>query len=142
MKTSTKVFYWLPRIVAILAILFISLFALDSFDPELTPGKQLLGFAIHMIPSFILLIILIIAWKWEIIGGIIYILIGVGLSPFIFIKNFRMNDSVWMSISVILGITVPFIVVGILFIVSYYKRKKELKNNLSDFEKTTLNSNQ
>jgi cytochrome bd-type quinol oxidase subunit 1 len=142
MKTSTKVYFWLPRIVAILAILFISLFALDSFNTELTPGKQLLGFAMHLIPSIILLIILIVAWKWEIIGGIIFILIGVGLSPYVFSKNFLMNNSVWMSVIVIIGITIPFIVVGILFIISYFKRKKELKNAKTDSEKTTLNSNQ
>jgi hypothetical protein len=136
MKTSTKVFFWLPRIVAILAILFISLFAMDSFSPDLTPGKQLLGFAIHLIPSIILLIILVVAWKWEIIGGIIFIVIGAGLSPFIFSKNFQVNHSVWMSIIVILGITIPLIVVGILFIISYFKRKKELQEN------TTLNNNQ
>ena len=140
MKTTTKVYYWLPRIVAILVILFISLFAMDSFSPDLTPGKQLLGFAIHLIPSIILLILLIVAWKWEVIGGIIFIVIGAGLSPFIFSKNFQMNHSVWMSIIVILGITIPLIAVGILFIISYFKRKKERKSDVTDKENTTLNN--
>jgi len=33
MKTTTKILYWSPRILCILAILFISIFALDAFEP-------------------------------------------------------------------------------------------------------------
>jgi len=63
MRASFGFCYWLPRILCILAILFISLFALDSFDPELSLYKQLSGFLMHMIPSFILVALLIVAWK-------------------------------------------------------------------------------
>ena len=80
----------------------------------------------HLIPSFGLIILLIVAWKWELIGGIIFALIGLGFSPFIFIHNYRMNQSVWMSLSVILMITVPFIIVGILFILSHRMKNKNV----------------
>jgi len=65
MKTSIKILHWTPRIICILAILFISMFAIDSFAPDLTIWQQLGGFLIHLIPSFILIAILIIAWKWK-----------------------------------------------------------------------------
>jgi len=118
-----KIYYWLPRVICILAILFVSLFALDAFEPGLTIWEQLGAFLIHLIPSFVLLALLIVAWKWEYIGGVIFVIIGLGLSPFIFIKNYNMNHSVWMSSLVILTITIPFAIVGALFIVSYFKKK-------------------
>jgi hypothetical protein len=132
MKTSEKILHWAPRIICILAILFISMFAADSFAPGLTIWQQLGAFFMHLIPSFILLIILIISWKKELFGGIFFTAIGLILSPFIFMLNYRMNHSVLMSLSIILVITFPFIVVGVLFLLNYLikrKKKKALLNN-------------
>jgi hypothetical protein len=126
MKKSIKVFHWLPRIICILAILFVSLFAADAFAPELTIWQQIGAFLIHLIPSFILVALLVVAWKWEYIGGIIFIVIGLGFSPIIFIHNYKMNHSVWMSLGIILAITIPFVIVGVLFIVSHFREKKNL----------------
>ena len=127
MKTSIKVFHWLPRIICILAILFISMFAADAFAPELTIWQQLGGFLIHLIPSFILIAILIVAWKWELIGGIILVVIGLVMSPLVFMLNYnRIHFSVGQSLVIILAITFPFIVVGILFIISHSLKKKNL----------------
>ena len=114
----------LPRVLSILAIGFVSLFALDSFEHG-TIGEQILAFLMHIIPSFVLIIILVIAWKWELIGGIMYILLGLALSPFIYSHNYRMNHSVWMSLEVIALITFPFILAGILFLLSYFRSKKQ-----------------
>jgi uncharacterized membrane protein YozB (DUF420 family) len=69
-----------------------------------------------MIPSFILIAILVIAWKREITGGIIFVTLGLILSPLVFIHNYRMNDSIGMSLLIIAVITIPLIVVGLLFI--------------------------
>ena len=127
MKTTARLFYWLPRVLCILAILFISLFALDSFSPELTIWQQLGAFFIHLIPSFILLAFLLVAWKWELIGGIIFMVIGLGFSPLIFIHNYKMNHSVGMSLGIITAITIPFVVVGLLFLISNRLKKKNLQ---------------
>ena len=118
-----KLFQWVHRIICILSILLISVFALDAFDPGHTIKQQLINFSIHLVPSFILLIFLFVAWKWEYIGGIIFIIIGLGLSPFIFIMNYKMNHSIWMSIGNIMLITFPFVVIGILFLISHYFKK-------------------
>jgi hypothetical protein len=124
MKKSIKVFHWLPRIICLLAILFVSLFAADAFAPELTIWQQLGAFIIHLIPSFILLAFLIVAWKWEYVGGLIFLIIGAVLSPIVFMHNYNMNHSVWMSLGIILSITIPFVIVGALFLVSYFLKKK------------------
>ena len=123
MKKSIRIFHWLPRILCILAILFISLFAADSFRPEITIWQQLTGFFMHLIPSFILTALLVVAWKWEFIGGIIFMVIGLAFSPYIFIHNYNMNHSVGMTLGIVMLITFPFVVVGILFIISHYKKK-------------------
>ena len=129
MKTSIKILHWAPRIICILAILFISMFAADSFAPELTFWQQIGGFLIHLIPSFVLLGFLIVSWKWEFIGGILFTVIGLGLSPFIFQHNYNMNHSVGMSLSIILAITFPFIIVGILFMLSSSMKKGPSENS-------------
>lgn len=126
METKVRIFHWLPRIICIISILFISIFALDSFSGELTIWRQLGDFIMHLIPSFILLAILIIAWKREYIGGILFTLIGVMLSPYVFVLNYNRNHSVSMSLGIVLMITFPLIVVGILFIVSHFIKKKYL----------------
>ena len=65
MKTSTKVLHWTPRIICILAILFISLFSFDSFSSERNFWQNATAFLMHNIPSFVLLAVLIVAWKWK-----------------------------------------------------------------------------
>ncbi len=119
-----KLVRWTPRVLCILAILFVSLFALDSFDPKLTIGEQILGFLIHLIPSFILAIFLAVAWKWELIGGIILATLALGLAPSIYLGNYNNNHSVWMSLGVILMINLPFVLAGGLFILSHFLHGK------------------
>lgn len=126
MKKKNVILYWTPRILCILAILFISMFALDSFSPNLTIWQQIGAFLIHLIPSFILLAFLLIAWKWEFIGGILFTVIGLAATPFIYIHNYRMNHSVWMSLMVILFITIPFVIVGVLFIIGHFKNRNQI----------------
>ena len=122
MKTI-KILHWTPRILCIAAILFISMFALDAFTPGMPFLKQVAAFIMHLIPSFILLALLIVDWKWELAGGLIFAVIGLVFIPFIYMHNFRMNHSVWMSLGIIMMINLPFIIVGALFIASHFKKR-------------------
>jgi hypothetical protein len=124
MKTSIKIIHWTPRILCILAILFVSMFALDSFDPKYTVLQQLEAFFMHLIPTYILILFLVVAWKWELVGGLILMAFALGFSPSIYFHNFQMNHSFWESLSVILMINFPFILIGALFILSHYLKKK------------------
>ncbi len=127
MKTSAKILQWTPRILCILAILFISLFALDSFSSERTFWQNTGAFLMHLIPSFVLLAILIVAWKWENIGGIILIIVGVVLCVFIFNLNYNQRHfTLWQSIRNVSMLCLPFVLAGILFIISHSAKKKEL----------------
>ena len=127
MKTSTKILQWTPRILCILAILFISLFALDSFSSERTFWQNTGAFLMHLIPSFVLLAILIVAWKWENIGGIMLIIVGVVLCVFIFNLNYNQRHfTLVQSIINVSMLCLPFVLAGILFILSHSAKKKEL----------------
>jgi hypothetical protein len=69
--------FWGPRGLTILFILFLALFALDVFDEGYTFPETLVALFMHLIPNMILAIILVLAWRWEWIGAVIFT--GVGL---------------------------------------------------------------
>ncbi|HSN49342.1 MAG TPA: hypothetical protein VLR29_11320 [Flavobacterium sp.] len=126
MKTSIKIIHWTPRILCILSILFVSMFAADSFESENTIGQNLASLFMHLLPSIILTVLLIVAWKWEFIGGVIFIVLGIGMSPFIFMLNYNRNHfSIAQSLGIILMINFPFIFVGILFVINHYLKKRK-----------------
>ncbi len=132
MENSIKLYHWLPRIICILAILFVSMFALDSFAPELTLWQQIGGFLIHLIPTYILIAVLLIAWKWEYVGGILFTILGIAFCIAVFIlNNHRNHNTIWQSFGIALMIAFPFVIVGVLFIVSHNKKKQNNKKEES-----------
>jgi hypothetical protein len=124
MKNKITLFHWIPRVLCILAILTISSLALDSFGPGQNFGRQVGAFFMQMIPSFVLVILLVIAWKWEYLGGFIIMVLAILMTPIVFIMNYRHNHSVAMSLGIICVITLPFIITGILFIISHKMKEK------------------
>lgn len=104
---SSKFFYWLPRILTILSLAFMFMFSLDSFGGNESVARKMLGFFIQNIPVLILAIILIVAWKRELAGGILFILAT--LCAAVYFHSFTGNPG---SIVVI----APFFLEGLLFI--------------------------
>lgn len=102
-----SVLIWSARILAILAIIFLLMFSLDAFSGSETFGRKLWGFIVHSIPALILLCGLIVAWKYEIAGGAIFIIAAIGLG--IFWDSFKSNSGSLILIA-------PFFVTGLLFI--------------------------
>lgn len=94
---SKQLLYWTPRVLSILFIAFLSLFALDVFDGKHSLWQMMLGFIMHQIPVFVLIGALILAWRWEWIGaalygiaGLLYVLWGVPHSLPIDVRLIRM----------------------------------------------------
>lgn len=114
----SKTLYWTPRILAMCAILFISMFALDIFGNGYTFLETIVGLFMHLIPSFILTIILIIAWKYELVGGILFL-----IPPLFYMCMTAMNVNILLAISWSLIIAGPFLVIGILFIIIGMKKR-------------------
>jgi hypothetical protein len=60
-----------------LYIAFLSMFALDVFREEHGFWRILAALSIHLIPSFVLIVGLILAWRWEWISAALYGAAGV-----------------------------------------------------------------
>jgi len=69
---SKRFLFWTPRVLSILFITFVSLFAMDVFDEHLGLWRTVVALAMHLIPSFVLVVGLILAWRWEWVGTALY----------------------------------------------------------------------
>jgi len=105
----SKALFLIPRVLSILYIFFLGLFALDVFDGESTLLQQIGGFLIHLMPNFLLLGVLAIAWKKERMGGILFLLISL-------LSWFYVNNVFWVKM-LLFG---PIGLIGILLLVDYY----------------------
>lgn len=129
MKTSHKILHWAPRFICILAILFISMFSLDAFGNDKSLGEQLIDLLMHLLPSFVFIALLVLAWYKEFVGGIIFVFLGIVFSVFVFLINFNRNQFPLInSLLITLVIGFPFVLVGILFLLNHSVKKKIKKN--------------
>jgi hypothetical protein len=121
--------YWTPRILSIIFICFLVLFSSDVISPELSFWQIVVGLFMHNIPALILLIVLLISWKHEIVGGIVFILAGT-LYIAIMLMNALKNQFEWYALSYSLIIAGPAFLIGILFFVNWNKRRNSHKDVL------------
>ena len=125
MKPYQKILRWTPRVLCIIAILFVSMFSFDAISPERTFWQNIGSLIMHLLPSFIMIAFLVVAWYWELTGGILIALVGLVATPFIYNLNLQRTGSVGTTLGVVLMITVPFIIIGALFIISYFLNRKQ-----------------
>ena len=117
-----KFLYWSPRILSIMFICFLVLFSLDIFDMELNFWGTIVGLFMHNIPVFILAIVLWISWKREIVGGIVFTLAGLFYGVMMSLEMLKDSPKGGM-ISAIFAIAVPALIIGVLFIINWLKKK-------------------
>jgi len=72
-KLSKKVLYWTPRILGIAFAAFVTLFALDVFSEGRGLWDAIVALLMHLIPTAVIVIALIIGWKRELLGAILFI---------------------------------------------------------------------
>jgi hypothetical protein len=100
---------WAPRVLGIALTLFIAMFALDSFGEGKSIWRALGDFAIHLIPAFVMLAVVVASWRRPWIGGLVFIVLAVLYAM-----------SVPSRPDWILVISGPLIVVGFLFLWSWW----------------------
>jgi len=115
--TVEKVLFWSPRVLGILIAIFVSLFALDVFGEGYSFWETIAALAMHLIPTLVILIVLGIAWRWEWIGGFLFVVLGV-----LYITLFWEPS----NLPAYLLISGPLFLVGILFLLDGYYRSANL----------------
>jgi lysylphosphatidylglycerol synthetase-like protein (DUF2156 family) len=68
--SSKRLLFWAPRGICIAFAIFLSMFALDVFGEGYGFWKTLLALLIHLVPVYIVLAVLAIAWRWEWVGAV------------------------------------------------------------------------
>lgn len=106
--TSARLLLWGPRVLGILVCVFLSLFALDAFNEGKTFSEALPAFAIHIAPALVLLAIVAASWRWEWLGGVVFVALAVAY------MTIARNHLDW-----ILVISGPLLAVGTLFLWSW-----------------------
>jgi hypothetical protein len=76
-----KFVYLTPRIAGLLVALFTGLFALDVFSEEGSIWMQIGAFLIHAAPSIIMILVLVLAWRYAWIGALFF-----GLAALFFLR--------------------------------------------------------
>ncbi len=118
-KPISRFVYWTPRVLSIIFIVFLALMSLDVFSLGLGFWQTVVGLFIHNIPALILLAVLLVSWRYEIVGGIVFILAGL-----LYIILLMMNPFEWYMLFWALQIAGPAFLIGILFLVNWMKKKR------------------
>ena len=113
-QPANRLLLWTPRVLAILFAAFISIFALDVFGAGYTFWETIVALTMHMVPTAVVLLALVIGWRWQWIGGILFLALGL-----VYILVFREGD--WIAYLLISG---PLFLVGALFLISAWVQKR------------------
>ena len=113
--TGKGVFFWAPRLLTILFALYLSVFALDVFAEAKGFVQTLTDLVLHLMPTFLVVVLLAFAWRWDLIGvvafaglAIAYIVVMWGRFP-------------WVTYAAISG---PLLLMSILFWFSWRQRAR------------------
>ena len=107
-RTSALWLLWVPRVLGLAVCLFIGMFALDAFSEGKPLGQALADFAMHLIPSTVLLLVVLAAWRWEWVGAVLFIGAGV-----LYMLSVRRLD--WIAV-----ISGPLVAVGLLYLWAWW----------------------
>jgi hypothetical protein len=108
-ESVKRVVFWLPRILCLLFAAFISLFALDVFGEGYGFWGTIVALLMHLVPTGLILIALVIAWRWEWIGAILFAALGV------LYLVMAWGEFDWIAFLLIAG---PCFLIGALFLVN------------------------
>jgi hypothetical protein len=110
---SKRLLFWTPRVLGIAFALFLSLFALDVFEPGRGFWPTLAALLIHLIPVFFLLATLAVAWRWEWVGTVIFAALGI-----LYIVWAPTRGLHWMALVIVSG---PLFLLAALFLANWLK---------------------
>jgi hypothetical protein len=71
------ILFWTPRVLTVFFALFLSMFALDVFNEGFGFWKTILALFMHLVPTWIVLAVLAVSWRWQWVGAILFAALGV-----------------------------------------------------------------
>lgn len=108
-------FIWVPRILMVLFIIFLTLFSFDVFEMEGSIWTKVGAFVIHSVPSLVLAVVLVIAWRRPLIGGI---LVLACVAAFAVLSRIRSGTDFAVRQIIFNPVFIAPTVIGILFMIS------------------------
>jgi hypothetical protein len=115
MTTSKQMLFWAPRALCIAFILFVSMFALDAFEEGRGFWLNLAAFLVHLIPTYILAAMLVLAWRWEWIGAVVPTVLAL-----LFLWwDHRVRHNTLIAVLMLVG---PLFLMAALFLMNWFKR--------------------
>ncbi len=115
-KATGGAVFWAPRILTILFALFLSLFALDVFAEAHGDLETLAALVLHLVPAFLVVILLVLAWRWDLVGVIAFAGLAVTCPIVMRGRGFPWVTYVTMS--------VPLLLMSVLFLLSWRQRRR------------------
>jgi len=115
MTIVKKTIYWLPRVLSIFFILFLSLFSFDIFS-EYRGWEAILPLLIHLLPPLILIAVTMIAWKYDLTGAAVFIFLA---AYYVWTAGL---DRPWSWYASISG---PAMLVGLLFLAGWLQKRSD-----------------
>ena len=94
---------------------FLSMFALDVFDEGYGFWKTILALFMHLVPTWIVLAVLAISWRWEWAGALLFTCLG---TWYLVSTWGRMH---WPAYLLISG---PLFLVGAMFLIDWMYRTR------------------
>jgi hypothetical protein len=102
-----KLVWWGPRITGMLIAGFFAIFALDAFN-NTSFFDALPAFGIHLIPAIVVVLVVAIAWRFELCGAAAFT--GLGVLYAVMARG---------RIDWVVTVSGPLVALGVLFLVSW-----------------------
>jgi hypothetical protein len=120
--SQNKILYWTPRVLLVLFAIFISTFAIDAIDAKYGFPEIILAASMHSIPTVLVALAGLVAWRKERNGGIVFIALG-----------FLYSVMAWGTKPFIAHIFIsgPLFLIGILFLLNKFlpRQKPETQSS-------------
>jgi hypothetical protein len=113
-RTGERLIIWTPRVLCILFAAFISMFAMDVFDEAHGFWQTFTALAMHMIPTAVIVLVTIAAWRYPLVGTAAFIATGL---LYVFTFGRRFPDAIPL-------ISGPQFLIAILFFLGWLQRRR------------------
>ena len=124
-STVHRTLYWAPRVLTIAFTLFISMFALDVLGHGRGFWATAAELMVHLVPSFVLIAMLLLAWRWEWIGAVV----SAALLTLFLWWNFTVRHNVPSAVLLLAG---PLALMTGLYLYGWIQRRELRRRSRSE----------